>query len=294
MFNSILSAIDPVALKLGPLTVMWYGVIIAIGIFVAIWLSIQEAEKRGLKEDDIVDLALWMIPIGFLGARLYYVLFEIGYYLQNPLEILAIWHGGIAIYGGLIAGALTIIWYCKKKNVPIWLLLDILAPTVLLAQSIGRWGNFINQEAHGTEVSRKFLESLFLPEFIINQMNIKGTYYHPTFLYESLWSLIGVLFIFAFRHRKHLFKRGEIALTYVIWYALGRFFIEGMRTDSLYIPGTPIRVSQILSIVLVIAGVIMMVYRRKSIYPEIPYYMEGTEPEKRFEEKLNKHKKKQA
>lgn len=294
MFNSILSAIDPVALKLGPLTVMWYGVIIAIGIFVAIWLSIQEAEKRGLKEDDIVDLALWMIPIGFLGARLYYVLFEIGYYLQNPLEILAIWHGGIAIYGGLIAGALTIIWYCKKKNVPIWLLLDILAPTVLLAQSIGRWGNFINQEAHGTEVSRKFLESLFLPEFIINQMNIKGTYYHPTFLYESLWSLIGVLFIFAFRHRKHLFKRGEIALTYVIWYALGRFFIEGMRTDSLYIPGTPIRVSQILSIILVIAGAILMVYRRKSIYPEIPYYMEGIEPEKRFEEKLNKHKKKQA
>lgn len=287
--NHILSVIDPTAIKVGPISVQWYGVIIAFGIFIAIWLSIREAEKRGLKEDDIVDLALWMIPIGFLGARLYYVLFEIGYYLQNPLQIFAIWEGGLAIYGGLIAGALTIVWFCNKRKVPIWLLLDILAPTVLLAQSIGRWGNFINQEAHGGEVSRTFLENLFLPEFIINQMNIKGTYYHPTFLYESLWSLAGVLLIFSLRHRKELFKRGEVALTYVMWYALGRFFIEGMRTDSLYIPGTPIRVSQMLSLVLVVAGIILVVYRRKNIYPEIPYYMEGTEPEEQFEAKAQKY-----
>lgn len=289
MMKSIAGVIDPIAFKLGPLTVRWYGVIIAFGIFVAIWLSIREAEKRGLTEDDIVDLALWMIPIGFIGARLYYVLFEIGFYLQNPLHIFAIWEGGIAIYGGLIAGAATLVWFCRKRNIPIWLLLDVIAPTVLLAQAIGRWGNFINQEAHGAEVSRKFLESLHLPAFIINQMNIKGVYYHPTFLYESLWSLAGVLLLLAFRHRKRLFRRGEVALSYVMWYSLGRFFIEGMRTDSLYIPGTPIRISQALSVFLFIGAVGILYYRRQFVYPPIPFYLEGTEPEKVYEEKLRKH-----
>lgn len=288
MYDNLIGVIDPIAFKLGPLTVRWYGVIIAFGIFVAIWLSIREAEKRGLTEDDIVDLALWMIPIGFIGARLYYVLFEIGYYIQHPLQVFAIWEGGIAIYGGLIAGALTLIWFCKKREIPIWLLLDIVAPTVLLAQAIGRWGNFINQEAHGTEVSRKFLESLHLPVFIINQMNIKGIYYHPTFLYESLWSLIGVVLLLAFRHRKKLFRRGEVALSYVMWYSLGRFFIEGMRTDSLFVPGTPIRISQLLSVVLFIGAAGVIYYRRNYIYPPVPYYLEGIQPERAFAEKVHK------
>lgn len=289
MLNQLLGVIDPIAFKLGPLTVRWYGVIIGLGIFLAIWLSIREAERRGLVEDDIVDLALWMIPIGFLGARLYYVLFEIGYYIQHPLRVFAIWEGGLAIYGGLIAGALTLIWFCKKRDIPVWLLLDILTPTVLLAQSIGRWGNFVNQEAHGTAVSRAFLESLYLPNFIINQMNIKGTFYHPTFLYESLWSLAGVILLFSLRHKKELFKRGEVALSYVIWYALGRFFIEGMRTDSLYVPGTPLRISQALSLVLIVGGIGVMYYRRRYIYPEIPYYMEGTEPERHLKRRMEKH-----
>jgi len=289
MWNTLIGVIDPIAFQLGPLKVRWYGVIIAAGIFIAIWMSINEAEKRGLKEDDIVDLALWIIPFGFIGARLYYVLFEIGYYLQHPMEIFAIWEGGIAIYGGLIAGALTLVWFCRKRKIPIWLLLDIITPHVLLAQAIGRWGNFINQEAHGTEVSRRVLESLFLPEFIINQMNIKGTYYHPTFLYESLWSLTGVILLLILRNREKLFRRGEVTLAYVMWYSLGRAFIEGMRTDSLYIPGTPIRISQLLSFVLFIGAAAVMYYRRNYVYPPVPLYSEGIEPERRFEEKLRKH-----
>lgn len=294
MNQLIMGAIDPVAFRLGPLEVRWYGVIIAIGIFVAIWLSIREAEKRGLKEDDIIDLALWMIPFGFLGARLYYVLFELDYYLQNPTEILAVWEGGLAIYGGLIAGGMTVIWFCKKRNIPIWLLLDILAPHVLLAQAIGRWGNFINQEAHGGEVSRAFLESLFLPEFIIEQMNINGTYYHPTFLYESLWSLLGVVLLVVLRNRENFFRRGEVALSYALWYSLGRFFIEGMRTDSLYVLGTQIRVSQLLSVVIFIGAIGLIYYRRHYIYPPVPYYTEGIEPERQFEEKLRKKNKKSS
>lgn len=137
-------------------------------------------------------MALWAIPIGLLGARLYYVLFELGYYLQNSGQILAIWNGGIAIYGGLIAGGRTLYWYAKKKGTSLALVLDILAPNVLLAQSIGRWGNFMNQEAHGGPVTRQFLENLYLPEFIIEQMNINGTYYHPTFFIRVIVEFVGL------------------------------------------------------------------------------------------------------
>lgn len=274
--NFLFSAINPIAFSLGPLEVHWYGVIIASAIFVAIFLSMREAEKRGLEGDSIIDIALWALPIAFIGARLYYVLFELGYYLQNPDQILAIWNGGIAIYGGLIAGGLTVYWFAKKKGIPIWLLLDILAPNVLLAQAIGRWGNFINQEAHGGEVSLSFLEKLHLPEFIINQMNINGVYYHPTFLYESLWSLLGFFVILVLRQRKHLLRRGEVALTYVLWYSLGRFFIEGLRTDSLWLLDW-LRVSQALSVILFIGGIVVWFIRRQD-YPPKPYYLEGMEP----------------
>lgn len=277
--NVLVNAIDPIAFSLGPLEVHWYGVIIAAAIFVAIFLSMKEAEKKGLEGDHIIDMALWALPIAFIGARLYYVLFELGYYLQNPDQILAIWNGGIAIYGGLIAGGLTVYWFTKKRGIPIWLVLDILAPNVLLAQAIGRWGNFINQEAHGGEVTRSFLEKLHLPEFIINQMNINGVYYHPTFLYESLWSLLGFVVILFLRRRKNLLRRGEVALTYVLWYSLGRFFIEGLRTDSLWLVDW-LRVSQALSVVLFIAALVIWFIRRQD-YPPVPYYSAGLTPDEK-------------
>ena len=268
-----LGIINPHAIEIGSFVIHWYGVIIAAAIFLAIHLSTREAQKKGLEEDVIIDMALWAIPIGFIGARVYYVLFELDYYLQNPGEIVAIWNGGIAIYGGLIAGGLTLYWYTNKKGVSLSLLLDILAPNVLLAQAIGRWGNFINQEAHGGPVSYAFLEKLYLPKFIIEQMNIKGTYYHPTFLYESLWSVVGFGLIILLRNRKNMLRQGEVALSYVLWYSVGRFFIEGMRTDSLWI-GDLMRVSQALSLVLFIGAILIWYFRRQD-YPPIPYYSYG-------------------
>lgn len=271
--NFLFSAINPIAFSLGPLEVHWYGVIIAAAIFTAISLSMREAKKRGIDGDHIIDMALWALPIAFIGARLYYVVFELEYYLQNPGEIIAIWNGGIAIYGGLIAGGLTVYWYTKKHGIPIWLMLDILTPNVLLAQAIGRWGNFINQEAHGGEVTRNFLENLRLPEFIIEQMNINGVYYQPTFLYESLWSLAGFILIVVLRNRKSLLQRGEVALTYVLWYSLGRFFIEGLRTDSLWLVDW-LRVSQALSLILFVGALIVWAMRRRN-YPPNPDYLAG-------------------
>lgn len=250
---SVIGNIDPVAFRLGPLEVAWYGIIIVIGMFLAIWLSMREANKQGIGEDFIIDLAFWLIPMGLIGARIYYVLFELPTYLADPLSVFYIWEGGIAIYGGLILGFITMYWYSRKNDVPVWLLVDILAPHVMIAQAIGRWGNFVNQEAHGEAVSRQFLEGLQLPDFIIEQMNINGTYYHPTFLYESVWNIVGFILLMLLRAKDRLLLRGEVFLGYLAWYGLGRFFIEGMRTDSLYIGA--FRVSQLLSLLLLVSSI---------------------------------------
>lgn len=269
--KQLLAAIDPIAIKIGGFEVAWYGVIIGVGILLAMYLASSEGDRKGMPQDFILDLAFWTVPIAILGARAYYVLFELGYYLENPGQIFQIWNGGLAIYGALLTGALVVYFFTKKKNVPVMLTLDVLAPGVLIAQSLGRWGNFINQEAHGAAVTREFLEGLFLPEFIINQMNIKGTYYHPTFLYESLWSLIGFALILYLRRRPNLLREGEVFFSYIIWYAFGRFFIEGMRTDSLYLFAN-IRVSQLLSIILIAGAIAAWAYRRYNHYPKDSFY----------------------
>ncbi|MGO4960504.1 prolipoprotein diacylglyceryl transferase [Jeotgalibaca porci] len=269
--KQLLAAIDPIAIKLGGFEVAWYGVIIGVGILLAMYLASSEGDRKGMPQDFILDLAFWTVPIAILGARAYYVLFELGYYLENPGQIFQIWNGGLAIYGALLTGALVVYFFTKKKNVPVMLTLDVLAPGVLIAQSLGRWGNFINQEAHGAEVTREFLEKLFLPEFIINQMNIKGTYYHPTFLYESLWSLVGFTIILYLRRKSNLLREGEVFFSYIIWYAFGRFFIEGMRTDSLYLFAN-IRVSQLLSIILIAGAIAAWAYRRYNHYPKDSFY----------------------
>lgn len=270
-----LGAIDPIAFSLGGLSVHWYGVIIASAVLLAIFLGTNESEKRGIKGDDIIDMMLWALPISIIGARIYYVIFEWRYYIQHPTEIIAIWNGGIAIYGGLIAGGLTVYWFTKKRGLPFWLVLDIAAPSVIIAQAIGRWGNFVNQEAHGEATTKAFLEGLHIPDFIVNNMNIEGVYYQPTFLYESLWNVLGFILLLILRRRKNLLKRGEVALSYVLWYSFGRFFIEGLRTDSLMLAQT-IRVSQLLSILLFVGAILLWIYRRKK-YPENPYYLTGAE-----------------
>src|SRR5690606_2389151 len=220
--------INPVAFNLGPIPVHWYGIIIGVGIGLALFLAIRESDKHGLHKDTFTDLLIWAIPISIISARIYYVIFQWDYYSQNPAEIPKIWEGGIAIHGALIGAVVTAYVFAKKKKVSFWKLADIAAPSIILGQAIGRWGIFMNQEAHGEEVSRTFLENMHLPDFIINQMYINGTYYHPTFLYESIWNFAG-FFVLIFLRKVNL-RRGEMFLTYIIWYSIGRFFVEGLRT----------------------------------------------------------------
>ena len=175
------------AIQIGNFSVKWYGVIMAVAIVVATWMAIIEGKKRQISSDDFIDLLLWAVPLGYVGARIYYVVFEWKYYSQNPDQIIAIWNGGIAIYGGLIAGLIVLLVFCYTRQLPPFLMLDIIAPGVMAAQIIGRWGNFMNQEAHGAATSLHYLQSLHLPEFIIQQMKINGVYYQPTFLYESFF-----------------------------------------------------------------------------------------------------------
>lgn len=260
--------IDPVAFQLGPIAVHWYGILIGVGIILALLLAMREGERRGLDKDLFVDLLLWAIPVAIISARLYYVIFEWDYYSLNPGEIPKIWKGGLAIHGGLIGAVITGYIFTKVKKVSFWQIADIAAPSILLGQAIGRWGNFINQEAHGGEVSRAFLESLYLPDFIINQMYINGAYYHPTFLYESLWNLLGVVVLLLLR-RVNL-RRGELFLTYIIWYSTGRFFIEALRTDSLMLTET-IKMAQFISVVLIVGAVAIWIYRRTSGLADVRY-----------------------
>ncbi|RHW50131.1 prolipoprotein diacylglyceryl transferase [Bombilactobacillus bombi] len=267
-----LLVLNPIFLQLGPFAIRWYGVLIATGAIIGVWLALREAQKRQIMADDIIDLVLWGVPFALIGARLYYVIFQWSFYAQYPSEIIKIWHGGIAIYGGLIAALLVTIVFTQKRQLPIWLVLDIAAPSLLVGQIVGRWGNFMNQEAYGAITSASFLQGLHLPNFVIQQMLINGHYRQPTFLYESVWNLIGLIILLTLRHRPKLFKQGEVFLSYVLWYSLGRFFVEGMRTDSLY--WGALRVSQVLSVVLFIGALVVVVYRRRQ--GDLPDYLAGS------------------
>ncbi|MBM7690960.1 phosphatidylglycerol:prolipoprotein diacylglycerol transferase [Peribacillus deserti] len=251
--------ISKIAFELGPLSVHWYGIIIGTGVLLGLLLAMRESERRGLSKDTFLDLILFAVPAAILCARIYYVLFEWDYYSKNPGAIFKVWEGGIAIHGALIGSVLTAYIFTKIKKISFWKVADIAAPSIILGQAIGRWGNFINQEAHGGEVSRSFLEGLYLPEFIVNQMYINGAYYHPTFLYESLWNLAG--FILLLYLRRVNLRRGELFLTYVIWYSIGRFFIEGLRTDSLMLTDY-LRIAQVLSLSLIVISLAILIYRR--------------------------------
>lgn len=241
-----------VLVKIGPITIYWYSVLILVGFLLAYYMASKESKKEGTTEflnDLIMHIMIW----GILGARVYYVIFNFGAYQNNLLDIFKIWEGGLAIYGGVIAGLLTLIYQAKKREQSIVKTTDMIATGLILAQAIGRWGNFFNQEAHGGVVSLEFLKSIHLPTFIIEGMNINGVYYHPTFLYESVWCLLGFIILLVLRKLTKRMK-GILTFTYFIWYGTGRFFIEGLRTDSLYLG--PIRISQLVSIVLIVIGLI--------------------------------------
>lgn len=258
----MLSYVNRVAFKLFGLSIYWYAIIIVSGVILAIFLSSREAQRVGMRRDDVSDFMLLGLPLAFIGARLYYILFDLQPYLQDPIQVFNIRSGGLAIYGGLIAGFLWLVYFCYRQVIPLWTFLDIAAPSVMIAQSIGRWGNFMNHEAYGGKTTLDFLQSIHIPNFIIENMYIDGAYRQPTFLYESLWTFIGFFVLIFLRKKTGLLKQGEVAISYVIWYSFGRMFIEGMRTDSLYLYGD-IRVSQLLSLLLFIGAIIVFIWRRK-------------------------------
>ena len=223
--------------------IYFYGVLIALGFVLAMLYCSRHAPRLGIKPDDFFDLMLWLIPIVIVGARAYYVLFRLDYYLANPGEIIAVRDGGLAIYGGVIAGVLVIWLFCRHKKISLPAMMDLAVQGLLIGQIIGRWGNFMNREAFGAETEIFCRMGLTPP-------GGETVYVHPTFLYESLWNLAGLIFLIVFVHRGKRKYDGQCALIYFFWYGLGRAWIEGLRTDSLYIGNTGLRVSQLLSIVL--------------------------------------------
>ena len=250
---------DKVFINIGPITIYWYSVIMLLAILLGIYLAINESKKVG-KRNHIEDIIFKMIIWGIVGARIYYVIFNFKDYKDNILDIFKIWEGGIAIYGAIIGGFLAIIYEAKKRKEDILTTTDIIVPSLIIGQAIGRWGNLFNGEAHGGEVSLAFLKSLHIPNFIIDGMHINGVYYHPTFLYESLWCLLGFGLLLIIRKVVKR-KRGIVTYCYFIWYGIGRFLIEGLRTDSLYLGN--IRISQAVSIILIIVGLCGLIIKSR-------------------------------
>ena len=242
--------IDPArAFSLGPLNIHMYGLIIACGLIAAVLYACRRSKQFGLKEDDIIDGVLWVTPFAILCARVYYCVFSWDMYKDNPISILYIWEGGLAIYGGVLGAILGVVVFCKCKKISGAALLDLVALGFLIGQSAGRWGNFFNREAFGAATDSFFRMGLF------NKYTETWEYYHPTFLYESLWNAAGfVLLHFLSKKRKY---DGQIALGYVAWYGLGRAMIEGLRVDSLY--WGDFRVSQLLAAVSCFAAVVALV-----------------------------------
>lgn len=248
-------AINPVAVDIFGLEVYWYGVIISAAFLIAVILALMDSGKFGIKQDDIIDLVIIVTPIAIIGARLYYVAFNPKPYMANIWEIFNVRHGGIAIYGAILASIAAAYVFCKYKKIDTWKLFDFASPYFVLAQAIGRWGNFVNQEAYGSETNLPWRMEIF------DYQRLERIAVHPTFLYESLWNM-GVFAILMW-YRKRKKAEGEIFLLYMILYGVGRFWIEGLRTDSLYLG--PMRVSQVVAGVLAVSMAIVLYIRRKRI-----------------------------
>ena len=248
---------DRVAIDLGPIQIYWYSIFIFLGLLAGSIVIFSEAKKRKIDENFLINLICDSIIIGLIGARAYYVIFNLPYYLSNSIEILAVWNGGLAIHGGIFAALVFIIIYCKKYRINVIQILDIIVVGLIIGQAIGRWGNFFNSEAYGNITTAETLYSQGIPQFIINGMYIMGSYRQPTFFYESVWCGVGFLALLIIRKYKYL-KRGQLTGFYLIWYGIARFLIEGLRTDSLYLG--PIKMAQLVSVIFVIVGIILFFY----------------------------------
>ena len=247
--------IDPIAIHIGH-GVYWYGIILALGMLAGLLLCMKQAKRFGLTEDNVLDMVLWAVPACIVGARLYYVLFYLDLYRRADGSLdwgsmIAVWDGGLAIYGAVIMGFVVAVLYTRKKKIKLWAMTDLCVLGLLIGQAIGRWGNFVNREAFGTETTLPWRMRLWTSAYQYIEV-------HPTFFYESLWNRIGLLLLLFVITKGRRFD-GENTCFYFLWYGLGRTWVESLRTDSLYLfgwtfMGSPIRVSQALSIVMVLVS----------------------------------------
>lgn len=265
--------INPVAFQLFGKNIYWYGIIIACGFLLGLMFSCRQTSRLGLLQDDLLDLMFLGVPMAIVGARVYYVLFYQELYRDGAGvfqwdKAIAIWDGGVAIYGGVIGAVLAGVIFCRWRKLPFWPVADCASYGLLIGQSIGRWGNFVNQEAYGGPCTALWRMGL----------TKGGTYIevHPTFLYESLWNLAGLVLLYVLVRPRRKFD-GQLFLSYILWYGLGRVWIEGMRTDSLYFFGTGIRVSQALALCSALAALGVILYR---------LYQQGKEPRPLYVEQL--------
>ena len=240
-----------VAFSIGSKPIYWYGIIIAAGFLLAVYYAMRRADQFGLTQDNIIDMLICAVPLAIVGARAYYCLFSWNLYKDDPIRVLYIWEGGLAIYGGVIGAVIGLFLYTKMKKVKTSALLDIGGLGLLIGQAIGRWGNFMNREAFGAQTD-SFLR------MGLTDASGATIYVHPTFLYESVWNAIGLLILHFYSKRRKF--DGQIFLMYLGWYGLGRMFIEGLRTDSLYVGASNLRVSQLLAGICFLAVVIFLVY----------------------------------
>ena len=243
----------PRGLEIGSFSIYYYGIIIALGMVLAVFYATRRSKEFGIKEDDLLDGVLWVTPFAIVCARAYYCIFTWENYAANPLSVFNIREGGLAIYGGVLGAAVGVAVFCKVRKIRLTALLDLAALGFLIGQSIGRWGNFFNREAFGAETAS------FLRMGLMNRYTGQVTYYHPTFFYESVWNAAGFLLLHRFSKKRQY--DGQIALLYAAWYGLGRTFIEGLRTDSLYLG--PFRVSQLLAAISCVAALSVLVYRMR-------------------------------
>lgn len=242
-----------VAFEIFGISIYWYGIIIATAVVIGLYIAMKEAERLGHNSELILDFCLIAIPLSILGARIYYVIFKWAYYSQHPQDIIKIWHGGLAIYGGVIAGIIVAIFFSRRRKISLWELVDILTPSLILGQAMGRWGNFFNQEAYGYQVTNPSLQ--WFPFAV----KIGENWHLATFFYESIWDFGVFFYLIWLRKRKKM--KGSVFLAYLILYPLGRFFIEPLRTDSLMFG--PFRVSQLLSLILIIIALIIFFIKKR-------------------------------
>lgn len=257
---------NPIAITFGNVEIRWYAILILSGFLIGMYLIKKESNRKKLDTDIILDLCFFLVIISIIGARIYYVIFEFEQYKDNLLEIFKIWNGGLAIHGGIISGLIFTCFYCKKHKINILQITDIIAPTLILGQAIGRWGNFFNGEAFGPATTLSFLKKLHIPNFIIKGMYLYSdvdhiyAYRQPTFLYESLWCLFGFLILMILRKNKKI-KIGMITGTYFILYGIERFLVESLRQDSLMFLN--LKVAQIISLIMIITGIILWINSNK-------------------------------